>query len=101
MRKTQRKGVSCFETFHFPLIKATFTSIFSLNTDSFEKLYIELEIVLYHGLKTPRHREVVKVPMQRNFQVGDNNIKVMFDIASLDCESLRMNNEIEVCLFSA
>ena len=38
--------------------------------------------------------------MQRNFQVGDNNIKVMFDIASLDCESLRMNNEIEVCLFS-
>ena len=35
----------------------------------------------------------LKVPMQRNFQVGDNNIKVMFDIASLDCESLRMNNE--------
>ena len=28
------------------------------------------------------------------------NIKVMFDIASLDCESLRMNNEIEVCVFS-
>ena len=35
--------------------------------------------------------------MQRNFQVGDNNIKV---IASLDCESLRTNNEIEVCIFS-
>ena len=29
-------------------------SIFSLNTDSFEKLYKELEVVLYHGLKTPR-----------------------------------------------
>ena len=42
----------------------------------------------------------LKVPMERNFQVGDNNIKVMFDIASLDCESLRMYNEIEVCLFS-
>ena len=38
--------------------------------------------------------------MQRNFQVGDNNIKVMFGIASLDCESLRTNNEIEVYLFS-
>ena len=42
----------------------------------------------------------IKGPMERNFQVGDNNIKVMFDIASLDCESLRTNNEIEVCLFS-
>ena len=50
---------------------------------------------------TNRHRShLLKVPMQRNFQVGDNNIKVMFDIASLDCESLRTNNEIEVCLFS-
>ena len=35
------------------IIKPTFTSILSLNTDSFEKLYKELEIVLYHGLKTP------------------------------------------------
>ena len=48
----------------------------------------------------PYIMQIVKVPMQRNFQVGDNNIKVMFDIASLDRESLRTNNEIEVCLFS-
>ena len=39
---------------HLHKIKPTFISIFSLNTDSFEKLYKELEIVLYHGLKTPR-----------------------------------------------
>ena len=35
-------------------MKPTFTSIFSLNTDSFDKLHKELGIVLYHGLKTPR-----------------------------------------------
>ena len=41
-----------------PQIKPTFTSVFSLNTDAFEKLYKELEIVLYHGLK--KNLEVVK-----------------------------------------
>ena len=53
MRKTQSKiiSVSCLDTVVKNYHK--FTSIFSLNTDSFEKVYKELEIVLYHGLKIP------------------------------------------------
>ena len=53
-----------------------------VRSDGFKKLL--------HGIN---RNALFKVPMQRNVQVGDNNIKVMFDIASLDCESLRMNNE--------
>ena len=53
------------------------------------RIIIESDVRLYN---TRRNFIRIKVPMQRNFQVGDNNIKVIFDIASLDCESLRTNN---------
>ena len=43
--KTQRKII---------LKLSSFDTVVSLNTDSFEKLYKEFEIVLYHGLRTPR-----------------------------------------------
>ena len=61
---------------------------------------VEIQNIVTQILTYWQNVYTFKVPMQRKFQVGDNNIKVMFDIASLDCESLRTNNEIEVCLFS-
>ena len=57
-RDNAQRGVvynaQCIVKIIFGIYTLSDTSIFSINADSFEKLYKELEIVLYHGLKTPR-----------------------------------------------
>ena len=83
--------------------------VFCLQDTVLEEKYKQCVLRLEHVLSSDtefkfftsfQNYSTFKVSMQLNFQVGDNNINVMFDIASLDCESLRTNNEIEVCLFS-
>ena len=43
------------------IIKLIFTSIFTLYTDAFEKLYKEIEIFLYYDLKTPGSTSLLHV----------------------------------------
>ena len=42
----------------------------------------------------------IKVPMQWNFHVEENNINLKFETTYFDCESIRTNNWKEVCLFN-
>ena len=49
-------------------MKPTFTSIFSLNTNSFEKLYKELEIVLYHARSQNTSKLLKKLGYRLVFQ---------------------------------
>ena len=81
MRKTQRKiiSVSCFDVVvkNVHKFKPTFTLIFSLNTDSFEKLYKELGQVLYHDLNTPQ--KLLKVVFKTQSWCFDTVVKNYFE----------------------